>query len=87
MTKTLGPVTVKVHVKDIQAQRANDMLGFVISGTPAGAGQIDFSRVLGQCPRAQSITLELWPSAGPSAPQLELEWAATRMQYLKSLTA
>ena len=90
---TLAPITVNLHVKDFVIERVPYLMGFTISGRPAGAGMLDLPQLLqrivpfGRCATA---ILELWT---PPEPQLEdtiakeVRWAAQSMEYLKPLFA
>ena len=59
-----GPVCFSLHVKDFTIRRAGHMMGFEITGTPAGQGMLDIPwlldtlRAAGRDPNA---ILELWP--------------------------
>ena len=66
---TLGRFVVNLHVKDFRIRRVEHHMGFVLEGTPAGAGMLDLPWLLRQLPqRPFSAILELWP-----APEATLE--------------
>lgn len=87
----LLPWTVNLHLKDFSVQRFPNMMGFTITGTPAGAGRLDCAyliRRLYAIRRHASVILELWPPAAdnPAASiAREQEWARQSIDYLRPL--
>jgi sugar phosphate isomerase/epimerase len=86
----LLPFTVNLHIKDFQVDRVPHLMGFVVSGRPAGAGFLDVPSLLKQLApfdRCHTAILELW-----TPPEARLEetiskeaaWAGQSLQYLKS---
>jgi len=86
----LAPLTVNLHIKDFSFQRLPHLMGFTVTGCPAGAGFLNLSALLetlapyGRCATA---VLELW-----TPPETQLEktiakeaaWAAQSLRFLKS---
>ncbi|HEY0866468.1 MAG TPA: TIM barrel protein [Fimbriimonas sp.] len=61
VVRTLAPYTVNLHVKDIRIQRVWHNMGFTVTGTSAGQGQIDIPWLIGQVQAtAESATVEVW---------------------------
>ena len=75
----LAPLTVNLHVKDVQISRLPHMMGFVVEGRPLGAGQLDISSAVRQVlqrGRCRSVILEAWtPPAGTIEQTIEQELA------------
>lgn len=66
---TLAPITVNLHVKDFQIERLPYLMGFTVSGRPAGAGMMNLPRILEQLApygRCRSAILELWTPPEPN---------------------
>ncbi|HHY81285.1 MAG TPA: sugar phosphate isomerase/epimerase [Clostridiales bacterium] len=86
----LAPYTVNLHMKDFKIQRLNHMMGFEISGTPAGKGQLNLDYAISEIRKHgkdPNIILELWtPYAGDinSTVQKEKDWADQSIEYLKN---
>jgi sugar phosphate isomerase/epimerase len=93
--ETLGRFVVNLHVKDFSIRRADHNMGFVLTGTPAGAGMLDVPRVLERLyahGRTFSAILEQWlaPDATVDAtigtmPARESAWAVESVRYLRTL--
>jgi sugar phosphate isomerase/epimerase len=85
----LAPVTVNLHIKDFVIQRLPYLMGFTVSGRPAGQGMMQLPRVLEELQRydrCRSATLELWtpPESTLSATiAKEREWAQQSIEYLR----
>ncbi len=86
---TLLPYTFTLHIKDFIIRRHKHMMGFEISGAPAGRGRLDIPGLLGRLravnPDADAV-LELWtpPEAEIEATlRKEAEWAEISLEYLK----
>lgn len=86
---TLAPLTVNLHVKDFHIERVPHLMGFTVSGRPAGAGFLDVSGLLkwlapfGRC---RTAILELWTPPEPDVQQTiakESSWAVQSLEYLK----
>ena len=86
---TLAPLTVNLHIKDFRIERAPHLMGFTVSGRPAGSGFLDVPRLLQQLApfrRCSTAVLELW-----TPPEARLEktvakeaaWAVQSLHYLK----
>jgi sugar phosphate isomerase/epimerase len=85
----LSSLTVNLHIKDFHVERMPHLMGFSVSGRPAGAGLLDMPAVLQQLApfqRCQTAILELWT---PPEPRLEdtiakeSSWAGQSLGYLK----
>lgn len=87
----LGPVTVNLHIKDFWIERVPHLMGFNVTGRPAGSGMLNLPALLEQLAsfeRCRSAVLELW-----TPPEAELEqtiakeaaWAVQSVNYLKPL--
>lgn len=85
----LARYVVNLHVKDIQIRRTETLMGFDVSGCPAGRGQIDIPSLIARLPsRCESMILEQWTprqSTLSDTVQLERSWAKQSLDYLKSL--
>jgi sugar phosphate isomerase/epimerase len=89
VVNTLAPLTVNLHIKDFVIDRVPQMMGFVVSGAPAGAGRLDIPWLLGQMPPGNNVSaiLEQWPPLRESVETtvaIEQEWAERGVQYLRS---
>ena len=88
---TLAPVTVNLHVKDFAIERVPHLMGFTITGRPAGAGLLDLPTLLRRiepCGRCATAVLELWTPPDPDSERTvakEEAWAAQSLEYLKPL--
>ena len=88
---TLAPYVVNVHVKDFLIRRAPHMMGFEVTGAPAGEGQLDIPVLLSRLQshsRNPNAVLELWPT--PEADYAatvakEEQWRRSSIRYLRSL--
>jgi 3-oxoisoapionate decarboxylase len=93
VTDVLAPLTVNLHVKDVQIRRLPHMMGFVVEGRPLGAGQLDISSTVRQVlrhGRCRSVILEAWtPPAETVEQTVQREWASAlaSTERLKSLLA
>jgi sugar phosphate isomerase/epimerase len=89
VVETLAPLTVNLHVKDFVIERVPQMMGFVVSGAPAGAGRLAIPWLLQQMPPSKNVSaiLEQWPPQRESVEAtvaMEKEWAERGIQYLRS---
>lgn len=91
--ETLGPFTVNLHVKDIAVRRVPTMLGFMVTGAPAGKGDLDIPALIGRLKRMgrnPNAILEQWVplQRNPQATiRLEDNWARQGADYLHGLKA
>jgi 3-oxoisoapionate decarboxylase len=91
--RTLAPYTVNLHVKDFEIRRVPYMMGFEVTGRPAGQGRLNLPAVLQElrpCGRHPNLVLEQWPTFSGSLEQTiarEAEWAQAGFNYLKSVLA
>lgn len=85
----LAPLTVNLHLKDFQIERLPYLMGFSVTGRPAGRGMLDMPALLEQLEafnRCQSAILELWT---PPEPRLadtiakEARWATDSLDFLR----
>jgi sugar phosphate isomerase/epimerase len=85
----LAPVTVNLHIKDFQIERVPHLMGFTVTGRPAGSGMLDLPELLRQLARfkrCETAVLELW-----TPPEQEVEktiakeaaWAVQSLAYLR----
>ncbi len=86
--KTLTPHTINFHLKDYTIRRKPHMMGFDISGAPAGQGRLDLDQIfstLTKYGKCRSLILELWPEAEDKIEltiKKEQEWVRQSAQYL-----
>lgn len=89
VVEALGPWTVNLHVKDFNIRRADHKMGFVIEGTPAGQGRLDFPWLLEKLRpygRDFNSILELWTPPDSDIPATiarEDRWAKDSINYLR----
>lgn len=86
---TLGPLTVNLHIKDFVCERVPHMMGFTVTGAPAGSGLLRIPWLLGQMQLAAEVTaiLEQWPPLQHSIEDtvaMEQEWAERGVKYLRT---
>jgi len=85
----LGPHTINLHVKDFEIRRVDTMMGFLVTGCPAGEGRLDIPWLVGeirQHGRDPNLILELWPPYAGSVGEtmaMEREWVARSVRFLK----
>jgi sugar phosphate isomerase/epimerase len=90
---TLAPHTLNLHLKDFVVERLPHMMGFVVTGRPAGQGMLGISRLLEEVRRhgrCQSAILELWtPPADTTEATIarEAAWADESLRYLRPFFA
>lgn len=93
VVKLLAPFTINVHVKDFRIRRACHMMGFTVTGTPAGEGALDIPWLLGElhaAGRDPNVHLELWPEPEQELAdtiQKEERWRRRSVRYLRTLIA
>jgi sugar phosphate isomerase/epimerase len=89
VTETLGPLTVNLHIKDFQVERLYHMMGFTVTGRPAGSGFLKVPDLVNRITafgRCNSAVLELWtpPEARIEETLIKEEsWAVQSLAYLK----
>lgn len=85
----LAPLTVNLHLKDFRVDRLDHLMGFTVTGTPAGKGLLDVPSLVAALepfPRCDSAILEQWtpPEAELSKTiAREAAWASQSLAYLK----
>jgi sugar phosphate isomerase/epimerase len=82
----LAPLAVNFHCKDYRISRKSTMLGFDVSGAPAGEGMLNLPRAASLLPDGITWTIESWlPWQGDTAStvSLEEEWARRGVRNLK----
>jgi len=85
----LAPLTVNLHLKDFRIERVPHLMGFSVSGRPAGDGFLDVPALLGRLlpyQRCHTAVLELWTPPQATLDQtiaLESAWAVQSLRYLK----
>jgi sugar phosphate isomerase/epimerase len=86
---TLAPLTVNLHIKDFYIDRVPSLMGFNVSGRPAGGGFLNLPWLLKRLApsgRCQTAILELWTPAGlqlEDTVAMEAAWAAQSLSYLE----
>jgi len=89
VVENLGPFTVNLHIKDFAIDRVPQMMGFLVSGSPAGAGRLEIPWLLEQVASQNntSAVLEQWPpllETGEATIANERNWAEQGVRYLRS---
>ncbi|MFT4145033.1 MAG: sugar phosphate isomerase/epimerase [Mobilitalea sp.] len=85
----LAPFVVNLHYKDFIIKRIDSMLGFEITGRPAGQGMLDcvnLKQQLMESGKDCSVILELWTPFTASVEQTiarEDQWAKESIEYLR----
>ncbi len=86
--QTLAPYTINLHIKDFIIQRKPHMMGFEVTGVPAGQGILPITDIIqglesfGKC---ESMILEQWPLPEKdieSTIKKEKDWALQSARYL-----
>jgi sugar phosphate isomerase/epimerase len=89
VVRELGLLTVNLHIKDFHIARVPHLMGFTVTGRPAGGGMLNVPALLKQLAqfnRCNSAVVELWT---PPEPRLEdtitkeAAWAAESLKFLK----
>jgi 3-oxoisoapionate decarboxylase len=89
----LAPLTVNLHVKDFWIERVPHLMGFNVTGRPAGGGMLSLPALLEQLApfeRCHTAVLELWTPPEAQLEQTiakEVAWAVQSLDYLKPLFA
>lgn len=87
----LAPLTVNLHLKDFAIERVPHLMGFSITGRPAGAGKLDIPSLLEQLNgwgRCATAILELWTPPESHIDKTiakEASWAKQSLDYLKPM--
>jgi sugar phosphate isomerase/epimerase len=90
---TLAPITVSLHIKDFGIERVPHLMGFTVTGRPAGSGMLNLPALLEQLAphgRCQTAVLETWPPPDTyleATLAKESAWAEQSIQYLKPFFA
>ena len=85
----LAPYTVNLHFKDFEIRRLDHMMGFQVTGCPAGKGMLDVKRLLVAMEnhnKNPNVILELWtPFTGDVGTTIlkESQWAEESIKFLK----
>jgi len=85
----LAPITVNLHIKDFRIERVPHLMGFTVTGRPAGGGMLNLPWLLEQLAphgRCQTAVLETWPPPESSLEATlakEAGWAAESIKYLR----
>ena len=85
----LSPYIVNVHFKDFEIHRLDHMMGFILTGTPAGEGMLKMEWLLGALKKERkdvNIILEQWPPFTQTIEEtilLEEEWLVQSVDYLR----
>jgi sugar phosphate isomerase/epimerase len=89
----LAPFVVNLHVKDFVVRRARHNMGFEITGTPAGQGQLDIPWLLAELREGgydPNAIVEHWPAPEPlihATIEKELQWCRQSVHYLRQFIA
>lgn len=89
VAQTLAPLVLNLHVKDFHITRVPHLMGFTVTGRPAGSGFLDLPQLLKQLAparRCETAILELWTRPEPQIEATiakEAEWAKQSVEYLK----
>jgi sugar phosphate isomerase/epimerase len=89
IVETLGSLTVNLHVKDFEIARFSHLMGFTITGTPAGQGMLNVPWLLETLKsrnRKFNAILELWtPPEADLTETIEKEqrWVEESIPYLR----
>ena len=85
----LAPWAVNLHIKDFTISRAGHMMGFLVTGRPAGQGRLDVPWLLGRIAeegRDPDGILELWTPPEETIGETiakEDAWASASVAYLR----
>jgi len=85
----LAPITVNLHIKDFHIERVAHLMGFTVTGRPAGSGMLDVPELLHQVTpfkRCETAVLELWtPPEQPPEKTIakEAAWAVQSLAFLR----
>jgi sugar phosphate isomerase/epimerase len=93
VVQILAPYVINVHIKDFAIERIETMMGYSVTGRPAGEGQLDIDNLLKRIDsygRRPNLILEQWPPFAGSLEDtiaLEAEWATRGIDFLKNREA
>jgi sugar phosphate isomerase/epimerase len=88
---TLAPLTLNLHIKDFHIARLPHLMGFTVTGRPAGRGFVDVPGLLAQLKpfrRCHTAVLELWTPPEPGIADTlakESAWASESLSFLRPL--
>lgn len=91
LLEALAPHVVCLHLKDYVIRREWHRMGFRLTGTPAGQGDVDVPLLLNTLRAAGArcnTILELWPPERPLLDEtiaLEHAWARESVAYMRTL--
>ncbi|HUS34977.1 MAG TPA: TIM barrel protein [Verrucomicrobiae bacterium] len=89
VAETLAPLTINLHIKDFWIERVPYLMGFNVTGRPAGSGMLNVRKLLETLAphnRCETAVLELWtpPEARiEDTVAKEARWASESLKYLK----
>jgi sugar phosphate isomerase/epimerase len=89
VSDVLAPYTVNLHIKDFIIKRLPHLMGFTVTGCPAGQGNTDIDMLMekiGKYARCQSAVLEQWVVPANSEKETvlkEQQWAKASIDFLK----
>lgn len=88
VVETLAPLTLNWHIKDYRIARLPYLMGFCVTGAPAGQGMLDLEFVWQKLQNSpcQSAILELWtPLTDDFEQTLQTEnaWARQSLEFLR----
>lgn len=91
VTAQLASLAVNLHIKDFNVERLPHLMGFTITGRPAGRGFVGVPALLAQLApfhRCHTAILELWTPPEPLLADTiakEAAWAAESLAFLRPL--
>ncbi len=88
VVNSLGRLTANLHVKDYNVERLDHRLGFLVSGRPAGEGDLPLRDLISRVPRSCNAVVELWtPWQGDIASTCEQErrWMRRSITNLRKI--
>ena len=91
VVKKLAPYTINLHIKDFKIQRVQHQMGFLVTGCPAGDGQLDIDMVLNvlhEEGKTPNKILELWTPFNETiekTTETENEWCEKSIKFLKGI--
>lgn len=81
--RLLGESAVTLHAKDVRIRRVDHQMGFVIEGTPVGAGMVPMKDLVALARRrGLSVLVEQWPPFGDLSPEVEQRAVVAGIQWL-----
>ena len=89
IVEALGPVTFNLHIKDFEVKRLPHLMGFTVTGCPAGTGLVNVPwllKKLQEFGRCETAILEQWTTPEPELEKTiskENAWATQSLDYLK----